>query len=100
VPHFAHHGEVHCVAYGHGLADKPEVVALSQADLLDDEERAEKLADLKKASGKTPLLLSSATGEGTEAVLRALMQVVEEARQEEQAAETVVGDQRRRGTQA
>jgi GTPase len=76
-------------AYGNGLADKPEVVALSQADLLDEEERAEKIAALKKASGRAPLLLSSATGEGVEAVLRALMQVVEEARAEEHASEEV-----------
>ena len=76
-------------AYGHGLAEKPEIVALSQADLLDEEERTEKLAALKKAARRTPLLLSSATGEGTEAVLRALMKVIEEARQEEKAVETV-----------
>ena len=76
-------------AYGHELAEKQEVVVLSQADLLDEEERAEKLAALKKAAHRTPLLLSSATGEGTEAVLRALMKVIEEAREEETAAETV-----------
>ncbi len=69
-------------AYGHGLADKPEVVALSQVDTLDADERKKKLAALKRATGTTPLLLSAVTGEGVEAVLRALMAVVEEARAE------------------
>ncbi|MCT7376407.1 GTPase ObgE [Chelativorans salis] len=76
-------------AYGHGLEEKPEVLALSQADLLDEAARAEKLAALKQAAGREVHLLSSATGEGAQEVLRALMRVVEEARQEEAAEETV-----------
>jgi len=59
-------------AYGGGLADKPEIVALSQADLLDPDTRKKRLAALRRACGQAPLLLSSATGEGVEAVLRAL----------------------------
>ncbi|MET3663008.1 GTPase ObgE [Aquamicrobium ahrensii] len=69
-------------AYGHGLAEKSEVLALAQVDTIDEDERRKKIAALKRASGKTPLLLSAATGEGVEAVLRALMAVVEEARGE------------------
>ncbi len=67
-------------AYGSGLAEKPEIVALAQVDTIDADERKKKLAALKRACGKTPHLLSAATGEGVEAVLRALMAVVEEAR--------------------
>jgi len=68
-------------AYGHGLTEKPEVLALSQVDTLDEEARKKKAAALKKAAGRAPLLLSAATGEGVEAVLRALIKVVEDARQ-------------------
>ena len=71
-------------AYGHGLTEKPEVVALSQADLLDADGRRKKLAALKKACGGEPILLSAATGEGVEEVLRALAAVIDEAK----AAET------------
>jgi GTPase len=60
-------------AYGHGLADKPEIVALSQADTLGPDERKKKLASLKKAAGRTPHLISAVSGEGVEAVLRALV---------------------------
>lgn len=67
-------------AYGHDLADKPEILALSQVDILDEKARKEKAAALKKAAGKAPLLLSAVTGEGVEAVLRALMEVIGTAR--------------------
>ena len=77
-------------AYGHGLAEKPEIVALSQVDTLDGEARKKKLAALKRACGGTPLALSAVTGEGVEAVLRALISVVEAAR----TGETPVRDDR------
>jgi len=70
-------------AYGHGITDKPEVVALSQADTLDADERKKKLASLKRAAGKPPILLSAATGEGVQTTLRALMSEIEAAREAE-----------------
>ncbi|MEQ1943763.1 GTPase ObgE [Mesorhizobium sp. VNQ89] len=70
-------------AYGHGITDKPQIVALSQADTLDADERKKKLASLKRAAGRTPILLSAATGEGVQAALRALMSEIEAAREAE-----------------
>ncbi len=72
------------VAYGHGLADKPEIVALSQADTVDAPERKKKLAALKKACGGNPLVLSAATRDGVDEVLRALAAEIAEMK----AAET------------
>src|ERR687898_2004174 len=46
-------------AYGGGLADKAEIVALSQADTLDADARKKKLAALKRASGQTPFVMSA-----------------------------------------
>jgi GTP-binding protein len=66
-------------AYGHGLSDKPEVVALSKADALTPELRKQQLARLKRAAKKTPLVLSSASGEGVQEVLRALLRVIDQA---------------------
>ncbi|MER8405129.1 GTPase ObgE [Mesorhizobium sp. M0185] len=68
-------------AYGNGLTDKVEIVALSQVDILDAAARKAKAASLKRAAGRAPMLLSAVTGEGVEAVLRALMGVVAEARE-------------------
>ncbi len=74
-------------AYGHGLADKPEIVALSQADTLDPDTRKKKIASLKRAAGRTPLVLSAVSREGVEEALRALISVVEEARASEAPVE-------------
>jgi GTPase len=71
------------LAYGHGLSEKPEIVALSQADTLDAGERKKKLAALKRAAGREPVLLSAATGEGVEQVLRALAAEIAEVKAEE-----------------
>ncbi|EHS50713.1 GTPase obg [Rhizobium sp. PDO1-076] len=63
-------------AYGGGLEDKAEIVALSQIDVLDEAELKKKMAELKKASGQTPLLLSAITGKGMTDALRALRDVI------------------------
>ncbi|WP_332692630.1 GTPase ObgE [Bosea sp. (in: a-proteobacteria)] len=71
-------------AYGEGLAEKPEIVALSKVDALSPELLKEQLARLKRAAKKTPIVLSAASGEGVEAALRAVLAVVETARAEEE----------------
>jgi GTP-binding protein len=76
-------------AYGHGLAEKPEIVALSKADALDEDTLKEQLARLKRACKTKPYVLSSASGRGVPEVLNALLAVIGEAKgaeQEEAAA--------------
>src|SRR5262247_2544356 len=46
-------------AYGGGLTDKPEIVALSKIDAMTPEAIKEQTARLKRACKKTPLLLSA-----------------------------------------
>jgi GTP-binding protein len=67
-------------AYDHGLADKPEIVALNKADALSADEIKRQLARLKRAAKTSPLLISAATGAGVPQVLRALLAVIDEAR--------------------
>ena len=67
-------------AYGNGLADKPEIVALNKADALSDDEIKQQLARLKRAAKKTPLVISGVSGKGVPEALRALFNVIEEAR--------------------
>lgn len=67
-------------AYGHGLAEKPEIVALAKVDALDPDTRKEQMARLKRAAKRTPLALSATSGEGVEAALVALLAVIDEAR--------------------
>jgi GTP-binding protein len=62
-------------AYGHDLADKFEIVALSKADALTPEEIKAQVAKLKRAAKKTPLILSAHSGVGVKEALRALLAV-------------------------
>jgi GTPase len=66
-------------AYGYGLADKPEIVALSKADALLPDEIKTQTAKLKKAARKTPLVLSAHSGTGITEALRALAAKIEQA---------------------
>jgi len=74
-------------AYGHGLTDKPEIVALSQIDAVDARTIAEKAKALKNAAKKEPMLFSSVSRDGLEEVLRALMAHIEEKRKDEEPVE-------------
>ena len=67
------------VAYGHGLADKREIVALNKADALTPEQLKEQKARLKRAAKATPLVISAVTHQGVPEALRALRNVVDAA---------------------
>ncbi|MCC7268730.1 MAG: GTPase ObgE [Caulobacteraceae bacterium] len=73
-------------AYGEGLADKPQILALNKVDALDPEIRAAKAAELEEASGVKPRLISGVSGEGVTELLREAFGEVRKARQEEAAA--------------
>jgi GTP-binding protein len=70
-------------AYGEGLEDKVELVALNKIDALDKNERKAAAKALKKASGKTPYLVSGVSGEGVTELLRAAWQAVQRRRMDE-----------------
>jgi GTPase len=70
-------------AYGHGLADKPEIVALSKADALDPDTLKEQTARLRRAAKRAPLARSSASGQGVREALRAVMRVIDGQRESE-----------------
>ncbi len=64
-------------AYGADLIDKPEVIALNKADLLDDELTQALVAELVEASGGAQVLpMSGATGVGVGPVLDRLIEVI------------------------
>jgi GTP-binding protein len=71
-------------AYGGGLADKAEVVALNKADALTPEALKQQVARLKRAAGRAPLVVSAATGAGVPEVLRALIKVIDDAKPADQ----------------
>ncbi|WP_316979124.1 GTPase ObgE [Shumkonia mesophila] len=74
-------------AYGGGLAEKPEVLALNKCDALTAEAIAEKSAALAAAAGHPVAILSGATGLGVEAVLRELRAFITKGRDKAQDSE-------------
>ena len=74
-------------AYGHGLSEKPEIIALSQIDILDEEKKQEKQKQLEQISGKKVHLLSAVTHAGIETTLRSIARNIDESRKEKAANE-------------
>ena len=67
--------------YGHGLTDKPEIVALNKVDAMTPQAKASRIKALERACGHKVLVISGATGEGVPEVLRALFPVIRAARE-------------------
>jgi GTP-binding protein len=72
-------------AYGNGLSEKPEIVALSKADAVDAAELKRQAQRLKRAAKRAPLILSAATHQGVEEALRALAAEIPAARETAEA---------------
>ena len=73
-------------AYGHDLAGKPEIVALTKADALTPDEIKGQAARLKRVAKKTPLVVSAHSGEGVAQALRSVLAVVDERRERDARA--------------
>ncbi|MGI9523963.1 MAG: GTPase ObgE [Hyphomicrobiaceae bacterium] len=72
-------------AYDAELDQKPEIVALSRCDTVNDDLRDERAAKLGRAAGTKPILLSAATNRGVREVLFALARVLEHHKLEDTA---------------
>ena len=70
-------------AYGEGLEEKREILALNKVDALDAETRKAKAAALKKAAKVTPRLISGVSGEGVTTLLRDAFAMVRAGKIEE-----------------
>jgi GTP-binding protein len=74
-------------AYGEGLEDKPEILALNKIDALDEETREAKKAELEAAAGVKVRLVSGAANMGVTELLREAYALVRQ-RKAEVAAES------------
>jgi len=77
--------------YGGGLAEKPQILALNKADLLDDELMTDIADQLRAAGAEHVLPVSGATGEGLDAALDKILEAVGENSSIEQKAGTTPG---------
>jgi GTP-binding protein len=78
-------------AYGEGLADKVEILALNKVDALTPEAREEKAAELQAVAGRRPMLVSGVSGEGVPELLRAAWAEVRKTRGEVDADGDAIG---------
>jgi GTPase len=69
-------------AYGGGLAEKPEVIALNKIDAMTPREIAARRNVLRRASGAEIMLVSGVSRQGVPEVLQHLMTAIEAARRE------------------
>jgi GTP-binding protein len=74
-------------SYGAGLDDKPEIIALSKADLVDDKRRAKAAKALEKASGAKVFPVSAPLEEGLAPLLDAIIERVGSAAEDPEPAE-------------
>lgn len=74
-------------AYGGGLADKPEIIALSKCDMVSPQALAAKKRALEAASGQHVHLISAATRAGIDGVLDKLMEIAGRAQAMKAAAD-------------
>jgi GTP-binding protein len=72
--------------FGHGLADKPQLLALNKVDHPDARANIELLREAG-ALAEPAFMISGLSGEGTEALARAAWEAVQHARSRESAAE-------------
>jgi GTP-binding protein len=70
-------------SYGAGLAGKPEIIALSKADLIDDKQRAKIVKALQDESREPVFAVSAPLEEGIEPLLDAVIERLGAAAEEE-----------------
>lgn len=75
-------------AYGAGLEEKPQIVALNKGDLLDEELMADISAQLEAAGAQEVIAISGATGQGVDKVLDRVIAALPE----KSSVETSSGD--------
>jgi GTP-binding protein len=63
-------------AYGAGLEDKPELIALNKNDAMTPREASARRTALARATGQSVHLISGVTGQGVPEMLRAMQDTI------------------------
>ncbi len=69
--------------FGHGLAEKPQIVALNKADIPDGQANIELLREQIDRLGVRSFVLSAATGEGTRELAQAALELLRRAQEDD-----------------
>jgi GTPase len=79
-------------AYDHGLAEKPEIVALTKIDSVDRDTLAAQVLRVKRAAKKAPLRLSALSGVNVLETLRKLLTAIDEVNQSKMTQPEVIAE--------
>ena len=79
-------------AYGAGLADKPEIIALNKADAMTAEDAETQRASLSKIISKNVRLVSGVSGAGVRELVNEIAAMLRERRAEQNASPEAAGD--------
>ncbi len=74
-------------SYGHGLAEKPEIIGLNKSDAVPKDEMQKKRRKLARASKGRVMVLSGVSGDGVPEVMAALLEAIEAERARVREAE-------------
>jgi GTP-binding protein len=75
-------------AYGGHLAEKPELIAFTKADIVEDDDLKAKRKAFEKATGHVPLIISAATNQGVRPAMAKLLEMIRAERVLENTADT------------
>jgi len=79
-------------AYGEGLEDKPQLLALNKGDLLGDELMKDIARDLRKAGAGKVFIISGATGAGVDTLLDAALELIGDVKAAETGEDEEAGE--------
>lgn len=77
-------------AYGAGLDEKPEILALNKSDTMTEDESAEIVSLFEEELGQKPYLISGVSGEGVRPVLFKLAEIISQEKTNEHEGEPVI----------
>jgi GTP-binding protein len=63
-------------AYGGHLAEKPELIAFTKADIVEDDDLKARRKAFEKATGHVPLIISAATNQGVRPAMAKLLEMI------------------------
>ncbi|PZU58439.1 MAG: GTPase ObgE [Sphingobium sp.] len=84
-------------AYGEGLDDKPQIIALNKGDLLGEELMQDIAGQLREAGADEVFIISGATGEGVGALLDHVVPMLDQAIDDDQDDDDEDGEDQRDG---
>jgi GTP-binding protein len=73
-------------AYGGHLAEKPELIAFTKADIVEEDDLKTRRKAFEKATGHVPLIISAATNQGVRPAMAKLLEVIRAERVQENNA--------------